>query len=122
MARIPTAPIAAGTLIAGYAVASDTGSRPLGGLVLLVGGVWCIGTWRYRHGGRTATTLALVALGAFILSHLLALAIGAWPSVLLVAAAVAVAAWSRADSRTAQSRTHAGATTQPHAVNPGRGV
>jgi hypothetical protein len=95
----PTAPVAAGTLIVGYAVAASTGSRPLGGVVLLVGGLWCIQAWSRRHGTRTAVTLAAVGLGALIASHLLALAIGAWPSVLLVAAVMAAAAWSRADAR-----------------------
>ena len=41
--RLPTAPIAAAGLIAGYAVAVATGSRPLGGLVLALCGVACIG-------------------------------------------------------------------------------
>jgi hypothetical protein len=44
-----------------------------------------------------------VGVGALILSHLLALAIGAWPSVLLVAVVMATAAWSRADARTIRS-------------------
>jgi len=96
---MPTAPVAAGTLIAGYAVASSTGSRPMGGVVLLVGGIWCIRTWNRRHGPRTAATLAGVGFGAFVLSHLLAPAIGAWPSVLLVSAATGAAAWTRADAR-----------------------
>jgi hypothetical protein len=94
----PTAPVAAGTLIAAYAVAAGTGSRPLGGVVLLVGGLWCIQAWSRRHGRRTAASLAAVGVGALILSHLLALAIGAWPSVLLVAVVMAAAAWSRADA------------------------
>jgi hypothetical protein len=94
----PTAPVAAATLILGYAVAVSTGSRPLGGVVLLVGGLWCIQTWRQRHGPRIAATLACAGIGAFALSHVLALAIGAWPSVLLVAFAMAAAVWSRADA------------------------
>jgi hypothetical protein len=97
--RIPTAPIAAGTLIVGYAVAASTGSRPLGGAVLLLGGLWCIRAWKGRHGTRTAVILACVGFGAFVISHLLALAIGAWPSVLLVSAVVAAMVWMRADSR-----------------------
>jgi hypothetical protein len=95
--------VAAASLIVGYAVAAGTGSRLLGGVVLLVGGLWCIQAWTRRHGVRTATTLAMVGLGAFVLSHVLALAIGAWPSVLLVAAALAAAAWTRADARIARS-------------------
>jgi hypothetical protein len=42
--------------------------------------------------------LACVGLGAFVASHLLALAIGAWPAVLLVSAMVAAVAWIQADS------------------------
>jgi hypothetical protein len=97
--QIPTAPVAAATLIAGYAVAAGTGSRPLGGVVLLAGGAWCIREWRRRNDTRTAVTLACVGLAAFVASHLLALAIGAWPAVLLVAAVMATAAWTRADAR-----------------------
>ena len=99
MRSIPTAPIAAASLIVAYAVAVSTGSRPLGGVVLALGGLWCIQAWRRRNGTRTAAILGCVGLGAFILSHVLALAIGAWPSVLLVSAVVAAVAWTQADAR-----------------------
>lgn len=95
----PTAPVAAGTLIVGYAVAVLSGSRPLGGAVLLIGGLWCIHVWRRRHGPRTAAILATVAFLAFVISHVLALAIGAWPSVLVAAVLVAAVTWTRGDSR-----------------------
>jgi len=101
MRPIPTAPVAAGTFVLGYAVVASTGSRPLGGVVLLIGGAWCGRAWTARHGARTAARLLGVALGAFIASHLLALAIGAWPAVLLVAAAMAAVAWTQADGRAA---------------------
>jgi hypothetical protein len=91
--------VAAGTLITGYAVAAGTGSRPLGGVVLLCGGLWCVREWNRRQGPRTALALGGVGMGAFILSHVLALAIGAWPSVLLVSAVTAAAAWTQADAR-----------------------
>lgn len=99
MTRLPTAPVAAASLIVAYAVAVSTGSRPLGGVVLALGGLWCIQAWRRRHGTRTAVILASVGLAAFIFSHVLALAIGAWPSVLLVSVVVAVVAWTQADAR-----------------------
>ncbi|MGA9875428.1 MAG: hypothetical protein WBQ21_06425 [Solirubrobacteraceae bacterium] len=99
MRPIPTAPVAAASLIVAYAVAVSTGSRPLGGVVLAIGGLWCIQAWRRRHGTRTAATLACVGFGAFVISHVLALAIGAWPSVLLVSAVVAAVTWTRADAR-----------------------
>jgi len=97
--RPPTAPVAAGSLVLGFAVATASGSRPLGGVVLAAGGIWCIIAWTRRHGARTAATLAGVGVGAFVLSHVLALVIGAWPSVLLVALAMAAAAWTLADAR-----------------------
>jgi hypothetical protein len=95
---MPTAPVAAASLIAAFAVAVSTGSRPLGGVVLAAGGLWCIRAWQGRHGTRTAVILGCVGFGAFVLSHLLGLAIGAWPSVLLVSAVVAVVVWKRADA------------------------
>lgn len=98
MRKIPTAPVAAGSLIAGYAVAVGSGSRPLGGVVMLIGGMWCVRAWTQRNGPRTAMTLSCVALGAFIVSHVLALGIGAWPAVLLVSAVTAAVTWLRADA------------------------
>ena len=99
MRQTPTAPVAGTSLIAGYAVAAGTGSRPLGGVVLAAGGLWCIREWRRRNDTRTAVILGCAGLAAFVLSHVLALAVGAWPAVLLVAAAIALAAWLRADAR-----------------------
>ncbi|MHB8233178.1 MAG: hypothetical protein ACYDHT_00845 [Solirubrobacteraceae bacterium] len=99
MRQTPTAPVAGASLIAGYAVAAGTGSRPLGGVVLLAGGLWCVREWLRRNDARTAAELACVGLGAFVLSHVLARAIGAWPAVLLVAATATLAVWLRADAR-----------------------
>jgi hypothetical protein len=99
MRPIPTAPVAAASLIAGFAVAVSTGSRPLGGVVLAIGGLWCIQAWARRHGRRTAVILGCVGFGAFVVSHLLGLVIGAWPSVLFVSAVVAAVVWAQADAR-----------------------
>ena len=98
-ARVVTAPIAAGGLIAGFGVAVATGSRPLGGVVLAVCGLACIGVWLRRDGRRTAAMLTGAGLLAFALSHVLGLVIGAWPSVLLVAAGTAGLCWRLSDSR-----------------------
>ncbi len=97
MRPTPTAPLAAASLIVGYAVADYTGSRPLGGVVLAIGGLWCIQMWTRRHGARTAVTLGCVGFAALVFSHVLALAVGAWPAVLLVATATAFVVWTRAD-------------------------
>jgi hypothetical protein len=71
--------------------------------VLLVGGAWCIRVWLRDHDRRTAGMLTAVAFAAFVLSHVLALAIGAWPSVLLVAAGTALVVWQRADAVAARA-------------------
>lgn len=96
---MPTAPLAGGSLIAGYAVVAAGGSRSLGGVVLAAGGLCCVGIWTRRHGARTAARLAGVGFAAFVISHLLALAVGPWPAVLIVAVATAAATWELADAR-----------------------
>jgi hypothetical protein len=99
--RLPTAPVAATGLLAGYAVAVTTGSRPLGGVILALCGLICITVWGRRDGLRTTIRLTLVGLGAFVFSHVVALAIGAWPAVLLAAAVTFAASWRLSDSRRA---------------------
>lgn len=99
MPRIPTAPIAAGSLIGGYLVARTTRVRPLGAVPLIVGGGWCAKQWRDRAGAPAAGALAAVFLGGFGGSHPLAKRIGAWPSVLSVAALSGLASWLIADRR-----------------------
>jgi hypothetical protein len=97
--RLPTAPLAAAALIAGYGVAVASGSRPLGGVVLALCGLVCVAIWVRRDGRRTAIWLTLVGLAAFALSHVMALVIGAWPAVLLVSALTSAACWGLSDSR-----------------------
>lgn len=104
MPQLPTAPIAAGTFVLSYGVVVASGSRPLGGLVLLAGGAWCARAWQRRRDTRTAAELVGVAVAGFVASHLLGLAIGAWPAVLLVAAGMGAAAWVRADAVAAEAR------------------
>lgn len=97
--RLPTAPIGAIALIGGYGVAVATGSRPLGGVFLALCGAVCMATWARRDGWRTAITLTIVGLSAFALSHLVALVIGAWPAVVLMAAAASAVCWRLSDAR-----------------------
>ncbi|MDQ6728847.1 MAG: hypothetical protein M3022_00715 [Actinomycetota bacterium] len=99
LAALPTAPIAAGGLIAGFGVAIGTGSRPLGGVVLAACGLTCLAVWRQRDPGRTAVGLTVTGLAAFALSHVLGDVIGAWPAVFVVAALTAAACWRWSDSR-----------------------
>ncbi|MGJ7439560.1 hypothetical protein [Aquipuribacter sp. MA13-6] len=93
---VPTGVVAAGSLVAGFAVAQATDVRALGGVVLLAGAAWC-GTRWWRRGPVPAVGLLGGYAGAFVGSHVLAREIGAWPSVLTVSAAVAAASWVVAD-------------------------
>ncbi|WP_375387267.1 hypothetical protein [uncultured Amnibacterium sp.] len=79
-------------LLGGFGVARATGVRWAGGAVL--GGVGAaVFTVVLRRGGAArATAVTLAYLGAFGGSHPLAKRLGAWPSVVAVAAATAVPA------------------------------
>lgn len=91
LVRWALAALAAGTLIGGFAAATATGSRPVGGIVLLVGGTACTWlAWR-RVGWLRALACLGVALVAFIASHPLGEVVGSWPAVVLVSALTAVA-------------------------------
>lgn len=96
--RVPTSLLAPAGLIAGFGVAVSTGSRPLGGVVLAAFGLGCIYFWLRRDGVATATKLTIVGVVAFAVSHLLGLAIGAWPSVFLVSAVTGWLCWRWSDS------------------------
>lgn len=97
--RMPTSLLAATGLIAGFGTAIGTGSRPLGGAVMAAFGLACIYFWVKRDGRPTAIRLTLVGLAAFVFSHALGLLIGAWPSVLVVAAFTAWVCWRWSDSK-----------------------
>jgi hypothetical protein len=101
---VPSAAVAGLGLLAGYAVAVASGSRPLGGVVLLLAGIWCVRVWLRRDGPRVAALLGGVGIAAFIASHLLALVIGAWPAVLVCAGLVAGACWRVSDARAGLGR------------------
>jgi len=98
-ADVTTAPIAALGLVGGYVVARESGIRPLGGVVLGAAGLYAGRSWVATAGGAGAAGLAAVYLGGFGASHVLAKRIGAWPSVLTVAAVSAAASWVVADRR-----------------------
>ncbi|WP_374969358.1 hypothetical protein [Terrabacter sp. BE26] len=96
---VTTAPIAALGLVGGYVAARETGIRPLGGVVLGAAGLYAGRTWLAKTGATATAGLAVLYLGGFGASHPLAKRIGAWPSVLTVAAASAAASWVVADRR-----------------------
>jgi hypothetical protein len=98
----PTWPVAAGSLVLGFAVAQATGVRPLGGIVLAAGAGWCALRWREKVGTGRAAGLVGLYLAAFAGSHVLAHAIGAWPSVAVVTAVVAAGSYAVADASPAR--------------------
>ena len=96
---VPSWLVAGGSLLLGFLVAQATGVRVLGGLVLLGAVVWCWFLWRARAGTGVALGLVAAYAAAFVLSHLIARAIGGVPAVLLVSAVVALLAFALADRR-----------------------
>lgn len=92
LAAFPSSPWVVLGLVGGFAVAQVTGVRELGGVVLLVGGGAAAYSW-FRHDKKTGAALTAAYVAAFVGSHPFAKAVGAWPSVALVTAAVAGSAW-----------------------------
>jgi hypothetical protein len=92
-----TWPVAAVSLVAGFAVADVTGVRPLGGLVLAAALLWCGLRWRATVGLGRAVALAGFYLAGFAVSHRLADTLGAWGSVTAVAVSVGLVTWLVAD-------------------------
>ena len=86
----PSAVSAAG-LVGGFAAARYTGRRDLGGAVFAAAGAWCAREWASRYGPMTAAGLSALYVTAMGGSHPLAKKVGAWPSVLAVAALTATA-------------------------------
>jgi len=101
--RHATWPVAAGSLLLGFAVAQGTGVRALGGLVLVAGAGWCALRWRRSAGTSRTVALLLVYVGAFVGSHVIADAVGAWAAVLLAACLTGLAVWALADTAVARA-------------------
>jgi hypothetical protein len=92
---VPAWPLALACLPVGFAVAELTGSRPVGGLALVVGGLATVAVARAPLGRKVAW--GVVALGCFVVSHVLADSLGAWGSVAVVAAVTGAAGWALLD-------------------------
>lgn len=96
---VTTAPLVALGLAGGFAVARETGIRPLGGVVLAAAGAYAGRTWLATSGPATAGALGALYLAGFGASHPLAKKIGAWPSVGVVTAANMAATYALVDRR-----------------------
>jgi hypothetical protein len=89
---MPAWPFALAVLPAGFAVAELTGVRALGGAVLVAGGLATLWAARAAAPRRQAAWAGLTFAG-FVVSHLLADALGSWPAVMGVAALAGAAGW-----------------------------
>ncbi|MCG7323473.1 MULTISPECIES: hypothetical protein [Arsenicicoccus] len=96
---VSTAPLTVLGLAGGFALARETGIRPLGGVLLGACGLLAGRTWLARTDPGTTSVLAVTYLGGFVGSHRLAKSIGAWPAVGVVTAASAAASWALCDAR-----------------------
>ncbi|MSW50910.1 MAG: hypothetical protein F2817_08495 [Actinobacteria bacterium] len=93
-----TAPVAAGSMVGSYVIASRVGSQ-LGAIAAMVGPLsWCAAAWHRGHGAPIATALTGVYLGGFALSHPLSRRVGAWPAVLGATALTGAVTYAVTDS------------------------
>ncbi|WP_421733096.1 hypothetical protein [Cellulomonas sp.] len=99
LAAVPTAAVAAVTLVVAFVVAQATDVRALGGALLVAGVAWCV--WRSVHAAGWLRVAAVVLVGAvcFVGAHLLSPAFGPWPAVLLAALGLGAVAWVLTDTR-----------------------
>ncbi|HEY5183572.1 MAG TPA: hypothetical protein VIM19_01420 [Actinomycetes bacterium] len=99
--RALTAAVTAGSLVLGFAVAQLSGVRALGGVVLVLAGLWCARLWWLLSGKRAMWVLGLTYFAVFVLSHPLGHLIGTWPAVLTVAAVAGAASYALTRPRSA---------------------
>ena len=98
--RLTAALLSAATLMAGFAVASLTGNRALGGIVLVIGGAVCAWMWWRLAGPWRALICVAIAGVAFVVSHPLGAILTSWGAVTLVSAVTAAAAYALTGPRT----------------------
>ena len=99
LTRVPTAPLLAAGLVGGFALAQQTGVRPLGAVAMLAANVAAARQWYAVGGAPLAAGLTAVYWTAMGVSHPIAKKVGVWPSVLGVTTVAAGAAWVLADRR-----------------------
>lgn len=94
--QVHTAPLTVLGLAGGFVLAQQTGNRPLGGALFAAVGGYAARTW-LRQGAPTAAALGLTYAASMGLSHPLAKKVGAWPSIAIVSAVSAGAAYALSD-------------------------
>ena len=97
--RFPSSLLVAVGLAAGFGVAQGTGIRALGGALFVGAGLAAAWLWYRRRGLTTTISLTAGYVGAFVVAHVLALAVGlpAWLAVSLVTILAAGVTYAVAD-------------------------
>ncbi len=96
----PSSLLVAVGLAAGFGVAQGTGVRALGGAIFVGAGLAAGWLWYRRRGVPTTVALGAGYVGAFVVAHVLALAVGlpAWLAVGLVTVSAAGVTYVVADA------------------------
>ena len=92
--RTVTAAVSGIVLVVGFGVAQITDNRSLGGLILLLGAIYCAIQWWRCAGALPAILSVGIFVVAFVVSHPLGKVIGSWPSVIFVALRVGASAYA----------------------------
>lgn len=90
MSRIVSTGLAKAGLLLSYKVASGTGNRQAGGVILAACGLAAFTIWKNDAGTARAAALTGTYFAAFGASHPLAKKIGAWPAVFTVTGVMAI--------------------------------
>ena len=91
--RLQIALVGALSLILGFALAFGTKIFWLGGVILVIGGAYCVWrSWQLSGWWRTLIILAIFSV-AFAVSHPLGEIIGSWPSAIGFAVVAGVLCW-----------------------------
>ena len=92
--RTVTAAVSGLVLIVGFGVAQSTDNRSLGGVILVLGAIYCAIQWWRCAGALPALLSVGIFVVAFVVSHPLGKVIGSWPSVMLVALVAGASAYA----------------------------
>ena len=99
MSRVPTAAVAASSLVLGFAAVRVGGPQWLGAVVVLAGAAWCVAREVRRTAWWRLAAVLVTGAAAFVGSHVLADVVGARPAVVLAAVALGAVTWWLVDRR-----------------------
>ncbi|MCL3860983.1 hypothetical protein [Actinotalea sp. K2] len=98
MPRLPTALIAGLSLVVGFAAAQLTDLRWAGAVVVLAGTGWCVAREVRRTPWWRIAVVVLVGAACFVLSHLMAGALGSWGAVAAASVVLGIVTYGLVDA------------------------